>query len=341
MSESRNRYTTFSTNTFPKVSVIIPVYKAEQFISKCAQTLFAQTLDDIEFIFVDDCSPDKSIDIMLNVLDDFPNRKHQVKIIRHNKNMGVSNSRQDGLNVAKGEYIIQCDPDDWVDHNMYSILYENAQKTNSDLVICDFSRINNSEIKYIKQDPNYLTATSLLQSISGLSSHYIHGSTCNKLIKSELCRSAYFPSDISYAEDVYLMFQILSKDIKITYVDKSLYFYRYNPDSLVNNYSIKSLTRDFNLIKHFENLKSKSIDKTYVDCCNSFIISVIYFRFFRMSNISNATFKQNFYQYTKYIKLNKNIKFPFNLLLKISGLGYFRQVLFLLKIYKVIKRRYI
>ena len=73
----------------PKVSVIIAVYGAEKYIERCARSLFEQTFDDIEYIFVDDCSPDKSIEILNAVIDDYPNRKNQVRIIRNHSNIGL------------------------------------------------------------------------------------------------------------------------------------------------------------------------------------------------------------------------------------------------------------
>lgn len=122
----------------PKVSIIIPVYKVEKYIERCVRTLFGQTLDSLEFIFVDDCSPDNSIELLKKVLNDYPNRLEQVKIIRHEVNKGVGKSRQDGVDAASGEYIIHCDPDDWVELDMYEKMYTKATDENVDVVICDY-----------------------------------------------------------------------------------------------------------------------------------------------------------------------------------------------------------
>ena len=131
----------------PKVSIIIPVYKAEQYIDRCVRALFGQNLRDLEYIFVDDCSPDRSIDVMEQVLREYPDRQQQVKIIRHRRNMGVGQSRQDGIDEATGEYIIHCDPDDWVEPEMYYLMYDAACRTNADIVVCDyFENTSDSEI---------------------------------------------------------------------------------------------------------------------------------------------------------------------------------------------------
>ena len=98
----------------PKVSVIVPVYGVEKYIERCARSLFEQTLDDMEFIFVDDCTKDESIEVLKRVIDLYPVRKDQVKIIHHAVNKGLSRARETGVNAATGDYIGHCDSDDWV-----------------------------------------------------------------------------------------------------------------------------------------------------------------------------------------------------------------------------------
>ena len=99
----------------PKVSVVIPVYGVEKYIERCARSLFEQTLDDIEYIFVNDCTKDRSIDILNEVINDYPARKQQIRIVHHKENKGLPFARQSGWQVATGEYVANCDSDDWVD----------------------------------------------------------------------------------------------------------------------------------------------------------------------------------------------------------------------------------
>ena len=103
----------------PKVSVIIPVYNVEKYIERCARSLLEQSLKDIEYIFVDDCSPDNSITMLENILKEYPERQPLVKILFHEPNRGLAYTRQEGVDAAKGEYIIHCDSDDWVEPEMY------------------------------------------------------------------------------------------------------------------------------------------------------------------------------------------------------------------------------
>ena len=97
------------TNRRAKVSVVIPVYGVEKYIERCVRTLFGQTLDDMEFIFVNDCTPDCSIDLLCSVLEEFPQRKEQVRIINQPHNMGAAKAREVGIKAATGEYIIHCE----------------------------------------------------------------------------------------------------------------------------------------------------------------------------------------------------------------------------------------
>ena len=117
-----------------RVSVIIPIYKVEKYIERCAISLLEQTLPDIEIIFVDDCSPDDSMRLLDSVLlkysDLFPN----IKIIHHEVNSGSAVARITGIKAAEGEYIAFCDSDDWVDKEMYAYLYSGAQASGADMV---------------------------------------------------------------------------------------------------------------------------------------------------------------------------------------------------------------
>lgn len=121
----------------PKVSVIIPVYGVENFIERCARCLFLQTLDDMEYIFVDDSTRDNSIRILNKVLEEYPNRQNQVRIIHHDRNMGLAAARKTGMKNATGEYLISCDSDDWVELNAYEEMYRMAIDNKADMCICD------------------------------------------------------------------------------------------------------------------------------------------------------------------------------------------------------------
>ena len=94
------------------VSVIVPVYNVSGFVERCVRSLMEQTLDNVEFIFVDDASPDNSIDIIRRVIKEYPNRN--VRIAIHEYNKGLPSARNTGLDLCVGEYVFHCDADDYV-----------------------------------------------------------------------------------------------------------------------------------------------------------------------------------------------------------------------------------
>lgn len=121
-----------------KVSVVVPIYNVSQYIERCVRTLFEQTLQEIEYIFVNDCTPDNSMDILNRLVEEYPLRKSSVRIINHVQNQGLACSRIDGIKMASGKYLAHCDSDDWVDTDLYEKLFNKAEETGADITICDF-----------------------------------------------------------------------------------------------------------------------------------------------------------------------------------------------------------
>ena len=117
------------------VSVLVPIYGVEDYIERCIRSLLQQTYSNIEFVFVDDCTPDKSIEVLQKVLEDYPVRKPYVRIIRHKRNKGLGVSRNEAVNYASGDFIIHVDPDDYVERDMVEACINRQNETNADLVI--------------------------------------------------------------------------------------------------------------------------------------------------------------------------------------------------------------
>lgn len=118
----------------PDISVIIPVYNASAYFERCLHSLFGQTLQNIEFIFINDCTPDNSFAILQQTLLQYPNRQGQVIIINHDENKGVAEARKSGMLAATGTYSTHCDPDDWMETTALEKLYSKAVELNADVV---------------------------------------------------------------------------------------------------------------------------------------------------------------------------------------------------------------
>ena len=122
----------------PKISIIVPMYNVEKYICQCASSLFGQTYDNMEYVFVDDCSNDGTVRNLKDCLSKYPQRKEQVKILFNGENRGVAFTRNVGLRNATGDYIGWCDSDDWVEADMFEGLLESILKANADLAYCHY-----------------------------------------------------------------------------------------------------------------------------------------------------------------------------------------------------------
>lgn len=218
---------------YPKISIIVPVYNTEKYLEQCARSLFEQTLDGLEYIFVDDGSSDASLTVLQKVIDMYPERKACVKIITQNSNNGVSCSRNAGLDIAQGKFVAFCDSDDWVSPDMYEKLYCKATEINADIVYCDYVMYygNNDERVYetiATSDDKIAFLRNYMSSFTGM---------CNMLIRREMIvkYNLRFPSDIAYREDFHLGFRLYYYAKTIEKISSPLYFYnRINENSALH-----------------------------------------------------------------------------------------------------------
>ena len=264
----------------PKVSIVIPVYKVEKYIERCVRSLFEQTLDSLEYIFVDDCSPDSSIDIMLRILEEYPSRKEQVKLIRHKQNQGVGAARTHGVAACTGDYIIHCDPDDWVDLAMYEKMYLKAKENNADMVFCDYFIVNKKRRIHRRESLN-IDAINPKELIDAILQGRIHGSMCNKLY----CKQRIFnagvsvDSDIQMCEDVLFNIKFLMNAGKIFYLNQPLYFYRMHEESITSHRTDQCFKNDLCVLERLNYLLSGTENAAAVEYFKNRICSdLIIFR---------------------------------------------------------------
>lgn len=234
----------------PLVSVIVPVYNVEPFIERCARSLFAQTLTDLEILFVDDCSPDKSSDIILRILEEYPVRKSHVRTIKMSANGGLAAVRRQGIIEATGDYVIHCDGDDWVDIDLYKTMYEKAIADNADIVVCNeaYEYIDKSELHIIDPLPQYCKDVVKLWYKRPL------GMFChNKLIK----RSLYVDNGIlpwvglNMWEDNGLLTRLFYYGKKLSQIHGPVYHYnRANAGAMTASYGEKQVMQMIGIVEH-------------------------------------------------------------------------------------------
>ena len=217
-----------------KVSILVPIFGVERFIERCTRSLMEQTYQNIEYIFVDDCSPDDSIKILNEVLADY-NRNH-VSIIRHEKNKGLGGARRTALFSATGDYILNVDSDDYIEPETVSILVNEVKRTGAEVVRmnCFFEWENSLTIYRGLWDNHPAIYTQLL-----LSAVTLPG-VCFHFIKRQLYYDInQFPrEDINTGEDFLLMPILCYHANYIGNIEQPLYHY------IQTNFS--SYTKNFN-----------------------------------------------------------------------------------------------
>lgn len=222
-----------------KVSVIIPVYKVEIFIGRCIRSLMEQTLQETEFIIVDDCTPDNSISVAQKIIKEYPEREGQVRIIRHEVNQGLPAARNSGLAIATGEYVFHCDSDDFVEPGMLEQLYQVAKNEDADIVWCDWMLSFGQNERYMKQ-PSYVTP---MEALKGMLSGVMKYNVWNKLVRHRLYvdNQISFPTGYGMGEDM-TMINLFACAKKVAYVPGGYYHYvKLNSGAFSNTYSERHL----------------------------------------------------------------------------------------------------
>lgn len=242
-----------------KISILVPIYRAEKYIERCAKSLFEQTYPNIEFVFVNDCTPDKSIELLKSVLGQYPKRINQVKIIEHEKNCGVAASRNTLLDNATGEYLLWVDADDYITKNAVEILVNNATTTNTDITCFGAALYTGSNIKPLQQINEETPETFI--------DHLLSGQTPTALWGRMIKRSLFINNNINFiqgldvGEDLLVLIKVAFYTKTITNVNQTLYFYdNTNTMSLCRSYSMQKLNMRLKVLDELNNFLKGKID---------------------------------------------------------------------------------
>lgn len=253
-----------------KVTIAVPVYGVEAYIEKCAESLFEQTYPNLEFLFINDCTPDRSIEIIERVLERFPNRKDQVRIINQEINKGCPAARNLAVQLATGDFIFHVDADDYIEKDAISTLVIEQKATDADLVVanyvietpnetglvsyCDISKPKEEIVKDCLDDKSS-------QSVWGI------------LIRRQIYLDHNIRADESFhvGEDWQVAPLLLYYAKKIAYVDKVVYHYQLSRPNSITITSQTSITKKKNqlicFVKTMNCLLESFMDKgqTYLD----------------------------------------------------------------------------
>ncbi len=250
-----------------KVSIIIPVYNTEKYLTKCLDSVLGQTLKDIEVICVNDCSTDGS----LTVLQEYAAKDSRVRIINFEENRGVSVARNVGINEAQGEYLGFIDSDDFIDLDFYEKLYNAALTERADCAKGNVFFFDE------KQNISYLSSWyNNNEKIRNNPELFMYGFT-SAIYKLDFIKEnkIYFPENIKYFEDPYFSIKATMTLKKIAIENEAKYFYRKNEQSICstidNNERYKSILNSIKEIFLF--LNSSEISEQHYNNVVDFLVS--------------------------------------------------------------------
>ncbi|EGO5804879.1 glycosyltransferase, partial [Enterococcus faecalis] len=224
-----------------KISIIVPVYNVEKYLEKCVRSILAQTFTDFELILVDDGSPDSSG----AMCDQFAEQDQRVKVI-HKENGGLSDARNAGIEIAQGEFLGFVDSDDYIEEDMYELLYTNAIKEQADISACGLYDVyDNRELKIDKYIYRVLDSETALKT-------FVEGNISNVTVTSKMFKRSLF-DNIRFpvgkiTEDAFIIVDLVRKSKKIVLDTRQKYFYYHRENSITTNQFSK---KDFDTIEAY------------------------------------------------------------------------------------------
>jgi glycosyltransferase involved in cell wall biosynthesis len=276
------------------ISVIVPIYNVEQYLSQCINSIINQTYSNIEIILLDDGSTDNS----LNIIKEYASQDKRIKYYSR-ENKGLLYTRIDGVEKARGKYITFVDSDDWLELNAIEILYHKIIKYKADMLKSSYKIVdgNKKTNVYRKDEDTIYNGKEIKNMYIDMINTYIFNPVWSQLIKTEIIKKYIKNSDysISMGEDVEINMQLLDKYKTIVVTSDILYNYRYNPNSISKKASFeKTKDRIKDLLKTYYNF-SEFIYKNCEDLYNKSLEKSIYVindNLMCLANIDNLKYNE-------------------------------------------------
>lgn len=236
-----------------KLSIIVPVYKVEEYLGECVDSLLSQTIDDYEVILVDDGSPDNSG----KIADEYAAANPDMIRVLHIDNGGQGRARNFALDIAKGDFVGFVDSDDWVTHDMYEKMYTRAAETGADVVVCDF-------MERFADGRESMLPASLQDNWLGSA-----GSSCNKIFRRSLVGALRFPVGLWY-EDFYFSAVMLLRSKHTEFIAEPLYIYRRGQESTMHN---NNAAKNLDMLTIMDMLEKEMVPAGYKDDFEFFLVN--------------------------------------------------------------------
>jgi len=268
------------------ISVIVPIYCVEKYIAVCLESIQKQTLKEIEIILVNDGSPDKSG----KIAEEFAKKDDRIKVI-HKNNGGLSSARNEGLLIAKGEYVSFVDSDDWIEPTMFEDMYLAAKNNNADVVvsgvIVDYTKESRSVIDNVEKNIFSNNNNEFGNVFWKLRKAKLSNYAWNKLYKRSFLTTNEFTFilDAMPAEDLFFNLSVFKKANSLAVLNKAYYHYlRRDETSLLSNYQKNLIVVEgkrkiaylefLNHFKMYGNEYSDFLSRLTIDACIGIVINL-------------------------------------------------------------------
>ena len=294
-----------------KISVIIPIYNVSCYLKECLESIVNQSLKEIEIICIDDCSTDNSYEILL----EYSNKDTRFKVLKNNFNESVGYNRNLGIKLAKGEYISFIDSDDYISLNYLEDLYNTAKKYDSDIVnTLNIYRVFNDKCEkdfYSFRNIEFQSSFDLMDIENYFSKKAIAPYSVNKLYKTSflILNNLYFlNTKFGAGEDTNFIIKLMLNNPKISFNNKSIYYYRDTPNSLTKivnnniNVIINCIHNMNDAIEYCKNFKPELLPQVYYKS----LIPVINFYLACSEKIKKDVYEE-IYKFVNLIEINKSI----------------------------------
>lgn len=236
-----------------RISIIAPIYGVEQYITKFARSLFVQDYPHIEFVFVNDGTKDRSIELLEELIDsEFAHLRPQIKII-HKENGGLPAARRTGIENATGDYIYNVDSDDWIAEDSIKKIAQKIETTDADIVYFNLVKEYPTRSK-LKAEREYNNDRVLY--MRNMYNHHSFASLCNKAIRRRLfTENVIYTPKYGYAEDCFVTTQLVGYAKSVAFLDEYVYHYRKGNPNAMTSQQIKRRKREYAL--NFTDLYSR------------------------------------------------------------------------------------
>lgn len=258
-----------------KISVIVPIYDVEKYLSQCIESIMEQTYKNLEIILVDDESPDRCPQIC----DYYAAKDSRIKVV-HKKNGGVAEARNTGIDAATAKYIGFVDADDFIHPLMYEKLVEILEQTNSDISYCNLRRVYENDDRHMVLDQyTYNGSIKVYNNIESLYNFFNDLGLQTVVSWGKVYRKSIFDG-VRYPrgevnEDEFITYKLFCKSTKIVYINEMFYFYRIRTGSTMQTFTLKRLQVLDALKERTDFFKNKELDNLYIKSKTNYLLSII------------------------------------------------------------------